>query len=226
MMSLRSIHFLRDLAANNSKEWFEDHRADYDEVRANLAEIAQALLAKAGSFDRNLPADAFDPARCVSRIHRDMRFAKGKPPYKTDQFIMLGASGPGDVFAPSYFVHVEPGHCYAGGGMFTPNPAQLGRIRERIAHSYKTWTDIVESDALRKLIPDGLTAPSTLKNMPAGYDPAHPGAAYLRMKGYCIVHPISDARMRREETLDEIVLIFKQSRPFVDFLKSAIGAAP
>ena len=79
------------------------------------------------------------------------------------------------MFAPSYFIHVEPGSCYAGGGMFTPTPAQLGHIRDRIAHSYKAWTGIVESAALRKLIPDGLTAPSTLKSMPAGYDTAHPG---------------------------------------------------
>ncbi len=126
MLSTHSFAFRRNLAANNTKAWFEEHRANYDELHAELTEAAGELLGRSASFDKDLPADALDPAGCVSRIHRDMRFAQGKPLFKTDQFIMLNAAGTGDQNTSSYYVHVEPGRCYAGGGMFTPSPLRAG----------------------------------------------------------------------------------------------------
>lgn len=222
MITRSTLDYLRDLENHNDKEWFEAHRDRYDAYRANLVDIADELIAAAGSFDVRVREANPDPSKCVSRTHRDMRFNKsGKPPYKTDAFISLNSVG-GATSSAGYYFHVERGNIYAGGGVFTTDPPLLDAVRQRISRSYDQWLAVVESEDMKAVFPDGLTSPETLKVAPHGYDVDDPAIEYLRMKGFCANHPLTAARAQQDGVLTEIVDTFRAVRPLVDFINTAV----
>ena len=83
----QTFQFLRDLGANNSREWFTAHRAEYEEhlltpLRALAAELAPMMATIDPDFELR-------PARVVSRIHRDTRFAKDKSPFRDHMWLVF-----------------------------------------------------------------------------------------------------------------------------------------
>lgn len=221
MIERSTFEFFRQLEQNNTKVWLEAHRTEYTAMRENLVEVAEELIAAASAFDPRVREANSDPARCVSRTHRDMRFNKGnKPPYKTDAFIALNSVG-GATSSAGYYLHIELGNTYVGGGVFTTDPPLLHAIRHRISNSYDQWLKVVESDEMKRTFVDGLTAPETLKVAPHGYDVDDPAIEYLRMKGFCANRPLTAARVQDADVLDEIVATFQSVRPLVDFINTS-----
>ena len=75
------IDFLRQLQANNNREWFAEHRDEYKAAQARFNTFAEALVGEIAKFD---PSVAGLTARDITyRIYRDTRFSKDKTPYKT-----------------------------------------------------------------------------------------------------------------------------------------------
>ena len=220
MIAAKTLTFLRDLAKHNTKEWVDDHRDAYDGAVEDLTQLAARLLGAADQFDDRIGKNAIDPAKAVSRLHRDMRFQKGKPPYKTDWFVTIGEDAQSRGPA-GYYVHVQPGNCYVGGGIFSPPPELLGHIRDRISSHYDQWRRIVENPDLLKLIDGGLTSPETLKTMPKGYDADDPSADYLRMKGFCANRSLTHRQIESDEGFALTVEAFNAIRPLVDFINEA-----
>src|SRR6266542_2229693 len=73
--------FLRGLARNNRKPWFEAHRAEYEAVVVQpMRELIEEMDVRLASF---APEIIGDPKRSMFRIYRDIRFSKDKSPYKT-----------------------------------------------------------------------------------------------------------------------------------------------
>src|SRR5215218_10289279 len=76
-----AIQFLVDLAENNSRDWFQPRKADFERlIKRPMEELCVALEEQFRA--RDIPLHA-DPARSPFRIYRDTRFAKDKTPYKT-----------------------------------------------------------------------------------------------------------------------------------------------
>ena len=64
------------------------------------------------------------------RIHRDVRFAKDKSPYKTNVGAVMTRMG-GAKFEPGlFYVHVSPGDCMTAAGFYDPAPETLAKLRE------------------------------------------------------------------------------------------------
>jgi len=217
MIKPATFKFLRDLDKNNDKTWFEAHRDAYEAALENVTDVASRLIDDAASYDTTIGDLDLEPKRCVSRIHRDMRFQKGKPPYKTDWFIMLGGD-PQAGKAAGYFLHVQSSGSFAGGGLYTPDTATLHRIREQISRHFDDWTSIVEGKPLTKIMPDGITSPDALKTVPHGFDKDDPAIKYLRMKGYVANCPLTNGQLEGDDAHDLVIEAFKAARPLVAFL--------
>jgi len=80
----QAVAFLTDLKANNNREWFAAHKADY-EVYVKEASVAFCRLMVEALDDMT---GAAHQAK-IFRIYRDVRFAKDKTPYKTYQHILF-----------------------------------------------------------------------------------------------------------------------------------------
>ncbi|MDK8186983.1 MULTISPECIES: DUF2461 domain-containing protein [Sphingomonas] len=222
MIDHKTFQFLRDLQNHNDKDWFENHRDAYNAAVDNLTDVAARLIDSAKSYDPAIGKLTLDPKDCISRIHRDMRFQKGKPPYKPDWFISIG--DPQNRATAAYYLHVQPAESYAGGGVYTPAPEALKAIRHRIADQLDDWTTIVEGKALTDVMPGGIDAPEELKTIPQGFDKDDPAAEYLRMKGYVANRPLSNKDLESDRAHDLVVEAFAAAQPLVAFLNSALSS--
>ena len=70
---------------------------------------------------------------------RDTRFAKDKTPYKTNIGIHFRHDAGKDVHAPGYYLHIEPDEFFLGAGIWRPDSATLGKIRDRINDKGDQW---------------------------------------------------------------------------------------
>lgn len=221
MIDPRTFEFLSGLKANNTREWFKDHRSDYEDAKANLIEVAAKLTAEVARFDGAIRQTGFDPAMAVTRMNRDMRFSKDKTPYKTDFFVMVRTS-PHFQRIAGYSIHIEPGGSYASAGIFRTERGPLSKIRDRISGRFAEWKAIVESPEVRHMFPDGFIAPNVLKNGPKGYDKDDPAIEYLKLEGFSLNHRMTDAKMCADGALAEWVSAHRTASPLVEFINKAV----
>jgi uncharacterized protein (TIGR02453 family) len=176
--------FLRGLARNNRREWFEAHRAAYEtELRAPKRAFVDELDAVLGEI---APEFRGDPKKSVFRIHRDVRFSADKSPYKTHVACWLfhadAGSGVGQEAhgGAGFYVHVEPGACMVGGGIWMPPKGALDPIRAAIAAKPKAFDTLMGDRALVRRF-GTLSTESVLTRVPRGYAPDHPAAQWPSM---------------------------------------------
>ena len=178
--------FFLALALQNDRDWFNAHRAEYEQgwaapMASLMDEVHAGLSGAYGRRELGAPK--------VFRIHRDLRFSKDKTPYKTHVagWIPLSTGGkasPGATPAAIYF-HVGVDERFTGSGCWTLEPDALKRFRAALLDP-RRGAELVRR--LAALTARGFSASSaeTLTRVPAGVDPAHPRAALLRMKGLVV----------------------------------------
>lgn len=124
------ISFLRALSANNSREWFIAHKADYEQdVKAPALLLAEALCSELE------PLAGTRLSYKIFRIHRDMRFAKGQPPYNTHVRLAFWGEGMGiknPMAGPSFYLSIEPRETVTGVGALAFTPPALARFRKAL----------------------------------------------------------------------------------------------
>lgn len=195
-----AIQFLVDLADNNSRDWFQPRKAEYERL---LKEPMERLcIALDDEFrSRDVPLRA-DPAKSPFRIYRDVRFSKDKRPYKTQLSASFawagdGAEGSGrahseNVHASGGYFHLQPGNIYVGGGVWHPDPSWLKGFRDRVANRPDELRAIVEAPEFVKAFGSVSDDGESLKRVPPGYPADHPAADLLRKKNVTFGRRLSD----------------------------------
>ena len=161
------IQFLKDLAANNNKEWFEEHRRIYEEhLLAPLRELVTALEIPLKTIDAEIEtAPAIN--KTISKIYRDTRFSKDKSPFRTGQWISF--KRPGKIWGnvPEFYFYFTPEKYEYGMGFYSATPKNMGKIRESITafpNRFKKLIDdyhsqnsfILEGENYKKPVPNSL----------------------------------------------------------------------
>lgn len=226
----RGITFLRGLAKNNRKEWFEEHRADYErylkqpmmqlieEVDVRLADITPEII---GS-----------PKKSMFRIHRDVRFAKDKSPYKTNVacwfFHRDSGSGVGSEAAhggAGYYFHTSPTGSFCGGGIWMPPRPALQRIRQSLVDDTEGWEEIVLSRGFKRRF-GALDPEAMLVRTPRGFDPEHPASEWLRFQSFTAGVELSAKDVSSAALPDILGKHFAAMAPMVRWLNEALGLKP
>ena len=78
MLQPSTLKFLKDLAKNNDRVWFEAHRTQYELAKEDFENFVQAVLDRYGKKDEDLKE--LTAKKCIFRINRDIRFSKDKSP--------------------------------------------------------------------------------------------------------------------------------------------------
>ena len=190
-----AFEFLRELAANNTRDWFLAHKPDYEQnvlapFRLLLADVISGLAAA------DIPLTG-DPAKAIFRIHRDVRFSKDKLPYKTHAGAVLRKIG-GSRFDGILYVHVEPSRSFVAAGFYEPEKDPLEALREAIYVDPARFTAIRAALAKAKLT---LDPTASLSRMPRGFEEAaeSPVADALRLKSFTVSRDLSLAALARPE---------------------------
>jgi len=221
MINKNTLKFLKDLKANNSKEWLDDNRKLYEDAKNDILTLTSELITSISDLDKTISNAYLDPKKCITRLNRDLRFAKDKTPYKTDYYIVLNKNGKNSSLA-FYYLHIEADNCFVGGGVYNPQPDQLKKIRKEIDYAFDEWTAIINDKTFKKTFPSGINNSGVLSRTPKKFDESNKASEFLRMKGFYTKEKLTDKEIISIDTFDKINSYFKTTKPLVDFLNRAI----
>ena len=221
----KAFRFLRGLAKNNNKEWFEAHRADYEtELREPMRDLIGEMNAR---FVKFAPEIAGDPKRSMFRINRDIRFSKDKSPYKTHAACWFHhrratsrVGSEADAGSAGFYFHIEPGRSMVGGGLWMPPRPQLNALRDAIAE------DSAGFDKVAKGIPKrfgGLDDEAVLTRMPRGFSEDHAAAKWLRYQSFTSGRLLKDVEVTGPKLPALLAREFDALLPLVRWLNGALG---
>lgn len=221
MINKSTLKFLKDLKLNNSKEWLDDNKKSYENAKNDILTLASELITSVSDIDKTISNAYLDPKKCITRLNRDLRFAKDKTPYKTDYYIVFNKNGKNSPSA-FYYLHIAPDNCFVGGGVYNPQPDQLKKIRQEIDYAFDEWTEIINGEIFKKTFPSGINNSGVLRRTPKEFEETSPANEFLRMKGFYTMEKLTDKEMILAKTFDKINSYFKTTKPLVDFLNRAI----
>jgi uncharacterized protein (TIGR02453 family) len=200
-----ALDFYDDLEMDNTKSFWEAHKAVYlESVKAPMIALTAALEPEFGQVK-------------VFRPFRDVRFAKDKTPYKTNQGAFVGV-GP----ACGWYVEIAARGVRTGAGFYDAGAAALGRIRASIADDA---TGKQLQRILAKLAKAGFTVDGDrLKTAPRGYDADHPRIELLRHRSLTVAKDYGfEPIIHTPELLDAVRADWKAARPLVEWVSARLG---
>jgi uncharacterized protein (TIGR02453 family) len=209
------FRFLDELRANNEREWFTANKERYEShARRPMLHFIEKLGERLPEVSDHFEADTRPVGGSMFRIHRDTRFSRDKSPYKTNVAAHFPHTGAGHVHSPGFYLHLEPGRCLGGGGMWHPDPPTLARVRDRIVAHPEEWAGVLAS---------GLTLEGeTLKRAPAGYSADHPYIEDLKRKDFYAMTTFSEAEVCAGDFVDRYLEVCRNASPLVRFLSAAL----
>lgn len=207
----QSLDFLLDLKKNNNREWFTEQKGVYEEVLKGVKSFFSELYEMMSAHDN---IEKFH----VHRIYRDLRFSKDKTPYKTHFGLHLGRAKP--LLRGGYYLNIEPGRCFAGGGFWEPEKEDLFRIRKEIERDDSELRRLFHSDTFVRYF--GTIKGEELKTAPKGFDKAHPAIDLLRKKQFLVMRNFSDGEALQTDFKREVIQTFLAMRPFFDYMSEVL----
>lgn len=219
-ISKNTFQFLKDLHANNHREWFNDNKKRYELAKTEFEEFIDALIGQIGLFDGSIMHHR--AKECVFRIYRDVRFSKDKSPYKTHFGAHISkAVKKSEIHSRAgYYIHIEPGQSMLAGGAYLPEATWLKAIRQEIQYNTKEFNDILNGKDFKQYF--GAMEGEKLKTMPKGFAPDHPAIELLKHKSFLATHQCQDSEVLKADFLTHSANVFKALYPFDQFLNRAL----
>lgn len=222
MLKPATVKFLKDLKKNNNKPWFDKNRPRYEEARADFASFVQEVINLHGKKDPTIKS--LVAKDCMFRINRDVRFSKDKSPYKNNFGVSINKGGKKAMNSAGYYFHLEPGECFAGGGLYLPMPEELKKVRQEIDYNYADFKKLISAKKFKSVYGDlDKSAEYILSRVPKGYEADNPAGEYLRLKSYIAMVKISDADLTSKDLVKKTVAAFEALQPVIAFINEAIG---
>lgn len=204
---------------HNQREWFHEHKLQYQQAEAAFIELLSDLIGKIGQTDASIIHN--DPHDLTFKLMRDTRFSHDKSPY--NPVFRAHISSKGKVPIPvGYYLKIQPGdRSFLGGGLFADlfkDATEM--VRDYIAAHGDEWQKIINEKSFSETF---RVKGVCLKSVPRGYDPAHPQAEYLKNKSWYLEYPISDDQLQQDSFPSFAADIFMRMQPFNAFLNEALA---
>ncbi len=215
------FEFLLELKNNNDRSWFNANKDRFaNEVRDPMLEFIRAFALPLSDISPHFVADPRANGGSLFRIYRDTRFSRNKAPYKTNVGAHFRHAAGKDAHAPGFYLHLEPRSCFAGCGIWHPDGATLGKIRDAIIDRPEEWRAIMSNAAFRNTFK---LMENSLKRPPRGYDPNHPLIEDLKRKDFVAITRIPDDEAIQPGFVKKFAEISRTGSDFVKFLSQAVG---
>ena len=215
------ITFLRELQANNHREWFMANKDRYATLQARFNGFVDELIHEISRFDETVTG--LTAKDCTYRIYRDVRFSADKSPYKTHMGAFICPGGKKSCYSGYYF-HIGTGgegypaaHMLAAGD-YCCDPKVLQVLREDIVGGGGDFDAIVK--AARPTFE--LDREGALKRNPKGFEQETLYTDYLRLKAFCLIHTPSDDFVCANNLPQRAANLFQSSQPFLNYINRAI----
>ena len=213
--------FLRDLAENNDRDWFKAHQDDYERhVRQPALDFINDVAEPLAKISDHFVADSRKVGGSLFRIQRDIRFSKDKSPYKTNTGMQFRHLSGKDAHAPGFYVHLQPGECFMGAGLWRPESKVAYEIRHSIDDNQKKWERAVKSPEFTEVF--SLRGDSLIRP-PKGFDADHPLIDDLKRKDFIASTKLSQKQVTSDDFLDTFIDYCRRTAPFMSFVCGAVG---
>lgn len=213
-MKVSVLNFLKDLAANNNRQWFEEHKGMYSDAREEVISFVEELLQEISVFDED--AGNINARKSLFRIYRDTRFSHHKEPYKINFGANLGRNKAG------YYLHIQPEQSFLAGGIYMLENNQLKELRKEISANAEVFQKVVSEEHFRRYFGGLSEEEGKLKRVPAGFEKDDPMAEYLKLKHFIAIRPISDKELLEKNAPQKFAEIYRSLKPLNDFIDTSL----
>lgn len=217
------LPFLSALRNNNSREWFNQHKSEYETyVREPALAFISDTTPLLMEISPHFRAIAKKSGGSLMRVYRDTRYSNDKSPYKTNIGIQFRHELGKDVHAPGFYLHIEPEGCFIGVGIWHPETAVLARIRDFLIDNPAGWKKAMAHGPFKK---NFTLEGDSLQRPPRGYPKEHELIEDLKRKDFIACSTFADAEISDKRLLNKVIAAFKQSDPFMRYLCAAVEVA-
>ncbi|KAI3324287.1 hypothetical protein HD806DRAFT_494621 [Xylariaceae sp. AK1471] len=233
-----TLLFLGDLKKNNQRNWLKMHDPEYRRSLKDWESFVETLTEKIIEADETIPELPLKDI--IFRIYRDIRFSKDPTPYKAHYSAAWSRTGRKGPYA-CYYVHVEPGHCFVGGGLWHPEASALAKLRASVdERPHRIRRVLTDPEFVRVFLPDVIgkkgdkvlkafadrNKENALKTKPKGFNPEHRDIHLLKLRNYTIGRQLPDEDLRGDDAQERITEIIRAMVPFVTFLNNVVMPEP
>jgi uncharacterized protein (TIGR02453 family) len=152
------------------------------------------------------------------RIYRDVRFSKDQTPYKNNFGVGYSRSKP--MLRGGYYIQLEPGNSFVGGGFWGPEAKDLLRIRKEFELNTTEIEKITSDKTFIKQF--GELKGDAVKTAPRGFDKSHPAIELIRKKQYVVMRTFTDKEVLSDSFQKEALQTLLAMRPFFDYMSEVL----
>ncbi len=210
----RLFEFLRRLSKNNNREWFREHKAEYEDLRRLWLGDLQRMIDCMAVWEPGV--SRFSASQSAYRIYRDTRFSQDKTPFKVYFSASISPYGR-HIERASYYLQMDirPGETGLYAGLWHPESSTLKKLRHAIVDNNEEFEEVSAVDGAE-------WCGDCLKTAPQGWPKNHPNLEYLRMKDYGKFFTLDEAFFNDPAWAEKAADMFHRLKPFVDFLNYSI----
>lgn len=214
------FRFLKELEDNNDRVWFKANQQRYEDVvRQPALDFITDYADRLPKISPHFVADSRTVGGSLFRIQRDTRFAKDKTPYKLNTGMHFRHERAKDAHAPGFYVHLEPGRCFMGIGLWRPETAVAYKIRTHVAEHAPAWRKAAKSKKFLEVYELG---GDSLKRPPKGFDPDHKLIEDLKRKDFMATTNLTQGQVTSADFMDVFESNSKLGTPLMRFLCDAV----
>ncbi|MBV8328020.1 DUF2461 domain-containing protein [Chryseobacterium sp.] len=207
----KAFEFLKQLEKNNNRDWFAGNKPEYDSIVKENKVFFTQIYNELQEHDKLKGIHIF-------RIYRDVRFSKDQTPYKTNFGVGYSRSKP--MLRGGYYIQLEPGNSFVGGGFWGPETGDLLRIRKEFELSTTAIDKITADETFVKYF--GELKGDSVKTAPRGFDKSHPAIDLIRKKQFIVMRTFTDKEVLSDNFQKEAVLTLLAMRPFFDYMSEVL----
>jgi len=212
-----TFDFLNNLKVNNNREWFQDHKSEYEAALQNVTAFIEQIIIKLSDLDPHINQE-ISAKKCLFRIYRDVRFSKNKDPYKS--WFAAGISVDGRKLAgPEYYIHIEPDGTFIAVGYWRPEKQHLDAIRQEIDYNPKELFSALEKGGWKA---EDLSSEDKLKRPPAGYAVDNEHIELLKHRSFILSTNLGRKEMESSKALESVIKSYATMIPFKEFIHQAL----
>lgn len=209
------FRFLTRLKRNNNRDWFLAHKDEYEKcARQPVIQFITHFAAPLYEITPHLVADPRGARGSLFRIYRDTRFSSDKRPYKTHLAMRFSHRGK-DVHSPGFYLHLEPGGCFAASGLWHPETSTLLKIRNAIVGRSSEWRKV------RRLL--NWDDASKLSRPPRGFPRDHEFVEDLKLRDLGSAIEFTDEDVCSPRFMTLFAGACRKMSPLAAFLSSALN---
>ena len=207
-----AFDFLLRLKENNNRDWMQEHKKEYLANENELKEFYSAVEKGLNSTDEISKLKVF-------RINRDIRFSNNKTPYNVHRSVSFSRAG--THRRGGYYLRLESGNSYMAGGFFSPEPADLLRIRKEFEMDSSEIREILEKKDFKKAF-GGFNQENAVKTAPKGFSKEDPNIDLIRLKSLFVKHSFTDEEVFASDFKENLIKHYQLLRPLFNYMSDVL----